>query len=270
LFNGKALVVGGEADTGVLNSAELFDLGLPQSGIVASVSAASFSLMGLSSESITASFGAGLATTTVSATTLPLPNQLAGTTVKVKDSAGVERLAPFFFVSPTQVNYQIPPGTATGIATVTITSGDGAVSTGVAIVNAVAPSLFAANQSGQGVATAVALRVKADGSQSYEEIAQFDAAQNKFVSRPLDLGPEGDQVFLLLFGTGIRFGSSPSAVIATIGGVYAEVNFAGVQGDFVGLDQVNVLVPRSLIGRGEVLLTVDAQMANPVRINIAN
>jgi hypothetical protein len=88
----------------------------------------------------------------------------------------------------------------------------------------------------QGVAAAVALRVKADGSQSYEVVAQLDARQNKFVSRPLDLGPEGDQVFLLLLGTGIRFGSSPSAVIATIGGVYAEVNFAGAQGDFVGLD----------------------------------
>ena len=38
----------------------------------------------------------------------------------------------------------------------------------------------------------------------------------------------------------------------------------------MGVDQVNVLVPGSLAGRGEVdvLLTVDAQMANPVRINI--
>src|SRR5205823_154648 len=108
------------------------------------------------------------------------------------------------FVSPTQVNYQIPVETATGAATVTIRSGDGTVSIGVAQIAVVVPGLFAANANGQGVAAAVALRVKADGSQSYEAVAQFDPAQNKFISRPLDLGPEGDQVFLLLLGTGIR------------------------------------------------------------------
>jgi uncharacterized protein (TIGR03437 family) len=227
-------------------------------------------LTGLASEAITASFGAGLATTAQMATSLPLPTSLAGTTVKVKDSAGIERLAPLFFVSPTQVNYQIPAMTAAGAATVTITSGDGTVSTGTALVKAVAPSLFAANADGQGVAAALALRIKADGSRSYEPVAQFDAAQNRFVARPLDLGPETDQVYLALFGTGIRQHSSLSAVIATIGGAYAEVSFAGAQGAFTGLDQINVRVPRTLAGRGEVdvLLTVEAQMANPVRINL--
>ena len=185
----------------------------------------------------------------------------------------MERPAPLFFVSPNQVNYQIPPGTATGAATVTINSGDGMVSNGVAIIQTIAPGLFAANADGQGVAAAVALRVKADGSQSYEPIAQFDAAQNKFVARPIDLGPEGEQVYLVLFGTGIRLRSSLAAVrCITVFGpnvvVPFAVTFAGPQGAFVGLDQVNLLVPRSLAGRGEVelLLTVEAQLANPVRM----
>jgi len=239
-------------------------------GTVTSVSAASYGLMGLASEGIAAGFGAGLATTTIGATTLPLPTEFARTTVKVKDSAGAERLAPLFSVSPTQVNYQIPVGTAAGEATVIITSGDGSVSTGVALIHAVAPSLFTANADGRGVAAAIALRVRADGSQQYESIAKFDPAQNKFVPLPLDLGSEGDRVFLILYGTGIRFRSSLSSVIATIGGAYAEVSFAGAQPDFVGIDQVNVLLPRSLAGRGEVgaLLTVDAQMSNRVLINI--
>jgi uncharacterized protein (TIGR03437 family) len=274
LQNGEVLVAGGvDARLDVCpprrRSAELYNP-TTGSGTLASVSAASFSLMGLASEAIATSFGAGLATTTIGATTLPLPTQLAGTTVKVNDSAGTERLAPLFFVSPRQVNYQIPAGTGVGVATVTVTSGDGAVSTGVALVKAVAPGLFAANADGQGVAAAVALRVKADGSQSYEVVAQLDALQNKFVARPLDLGPEGEQVYLLLFGTGIRHRSSLSTVIATIGGAYAEVSFAGEQPDFVGLDQVNVLVPRSLAGRGEVevLLTVEAQLANSAHISV--
>ncbi len=274
LPNGKLLIAGGFdhslLNSGLLNNAQLFEFGSTRSGMVASVSAANYSSMGLASESIAAGYGAGLAVTTLSANVLPLPTQLAGTTVKVKDSAGAERLAPLFFVSPTQVNYQIPSRTTAGAATVTITSPDGSVSTGVALMHTVAPSLFTFNQSGYGVAAAVALRIKADGTRSYEEVTQFDAAQNTFVARPIDLGPEGDQVFLILFGTGIRFRTSLSAVIATIGGVYAEVSFAGPQPDFAGLDQVNILLPRSLIGRGDVdaLLTVDAQMANPAGINI--
>ena len=255
----------------VPGSAALFDYRLAPSGTVSNVSAASYSLTGLASEAIAAAFDAGLATTTSAANTLPLPIQLAGTTVKIKDSAGDERLAPLFFVSPTQVNYQIPAGTAAGAATVTITSGNGAISNGVAFIQAVAPGLFTANGNGQGVAAALALRVKADGSRQFESIAQFDAAQNKFVGRPLDLGPEGEQVFLILFGTGIRHRSSLSAVIATIGCAYSEVSFAGVPpAGFVGLDQVNVRAPRTLAGRGEidVLLTVDAQMANAARVNI--
>jgi uncharacterized protein (TIGR03437 family) len=235
-----------------------------------SVSAASFSGPTLASESIVGAFGAALATTTTAAASVPLPTELAGTRVLVRDSAGMERQASLFFVSPNQVNYQIPPETASGSAAVTIVSGDGRVSVGAIRVVSIAPGLFAANANGQGVAAAVALRVKADGSRSFEPVARFDAAQNRFVAIPIDLGPDTDQVFLLLFGTGIKFRGALSAVSVRIGGADAPVSFAGAQGDFVGLDQVNALLPRSLAGRGEVeiSLMVDGLPANFVRASI--
>jgi uncharacterized protein (TIGR03437 family) len=237
---------------------------------VASVSAASFSGTTLASESIVAAFGAGLAINTQAAATLPLPSSLAGTTINVRDSAGAERQSPLFFVSPAQANYQMPPGTVPGAATVTITNRYGEVSAGTVQIAAVAPGLFAANANGQGVAAAAALRVKADGSQQFEPVSRFDPAQNRFVPTPIDLGPATDQVFLILFGTGTRFRSSLSSVSARIGGVDAPVLFAGAQGDFVGLDQINLQLPRSLIGRGEVeiRLTADGQPANAVTVNI--
>jgi uncharacterized protein (TIGR03437 family) len=211
-----------------------------------------------------------MATRVEVASNLPLPTTLAGTTVRVRDSAGTERLAPLFFVAPTQINLQIPPGTVAGQATITVTSGDGTVSGGVANIAAVAPGFFTANASGQGVAAATVLRVKADGTQVFEPVARFDAAQNRFVVAPIDLGPEGDQVFLILFGTGFRQRSALLAVSLSIGGVSAEVLYAGAQGDFVGLDQVNARLPRSLIGRGEVelALTVDSREANRVGISV--
>jgi uncharacterized protein (TIGR03437 family) len=181
----------------------------------------------------------------------------------------VERYAPLFYVSPSQVNYQIPPGTATGPATVTVTYENMSIATGTAQIAAVAPGVFAANQNARGVPAAVVARLR-DGSLSYEPVAQFDAAQNKWVPIPLELGPETDQVILVLFGTGIRFRSSLSAVSVKIGGVEARVDYAGEQCCSVGLDQVNVLVPRSLAGRGEVTveLGVEGQVANTVTVNI--
>jgi len=50
----------------------------------------------------------------------------------------------------------------------------------------------------------------------------------------------------------------------------AMVGFAGAQGDFIALDQANVLIPRSLAGRGEVdvVLTVDGRTTNVVKVSI--
>src|SRR5262249_27638957 len=141
---------------------------------------------------------------TQAATAIPLPTSLAGTTVRVQVGGGMERLASLFFVSPTQVNYQIPAGTVADAATILITSGDGSAALETKRIAVVGPGIFSANASGKGVAAAVALRVKSDGRQSYEPVAQFDTTQNKFVSVPIDLGPGTDQVFLILFGTGIR------------------------------------------------------------------
>jgi hypothetical protein len=74
-------------------------------------------------QSIVSAYGANLATGTASATVTPLPTSLDGTTVTVTDSAGVSRPAPLFYVSPTQVNYEIPEGTAPGTATVYLIPG---------------------------------------------------------------------------------------------------------------------------------------------------
>lgn len=238
--------------------------------MVTSVSSANYLPAWFATSAITSAFGSNLATATMVANTTPLPIQLAGTSVKVKDSAGTERFAPLFFVSPTQINYQLPPGTATGLATIMMTSANGNSIIEQGIIFTTNPGLFTADASGAGLAAAVAFRVKAGGAQSYEPVARFDSAQNGFVAMPIDLGPATDQVFLLLFGTGIRNNSTSLPVTARIGGVNAPVGFAGAQGEFVGLDQVNVQLPRGLAGRGEVevVLTVDAQTANAVKISI--
>jgi uncharacterized protein (TIGR03437 family) len=57
-------------------------------------------------------------------------------------------------------------------------------------------------------------------------------------------------------------------VSAKIGGQTAQVSYASAQGGFVGLNQINVKLPRSLIGRGtvEVALSINGRAANTVKI----
>jgi uncharacterized protein (TIGR03437 family) len=237
---------------------------------ITSVSAASYQSNELAAESIIAGFGVNLATAMLAATTQPLPTTLAGSKISVRDSAGVERLAPLYFVSSGQVNYQIPPSSADGAGSVVATSGDNKISVGTVQIARVAPGVFTANSDGNGVAAALILRVKSGNAQTFEPIVRFDSAQNKFVSSPVDLGPETDQLFLILYGTGFRFRTMLSAMSVTIGGVNAQVAFADAAPGFTGLDQANVMIPRSLIGRGEVdvVMTVNGKTANTVRLNI--
>jgi uncharacterized protein (TIGR03437 family) len=236
-------------------------------GPLAPVSAANYNGE-LASEAIAAAFGTDLASETAVATSLPLPTTLAGVTVRVRDSEGVERNAPLFFVSPSQINYLVPAGTSGGVATVSVERGL-IVAAGEVAINTTAPGLFSANSSGRGVAAGVVLRVRGD-AQAFEPLARFDQGQNRFVSVPIDLGPESDQVFLILFGTGFRSRSSLDAVTVMIGDDAGEVFYAGPAPGFVGLDQANVRLPRSLAGRGDVgiVLTVDGRWANEVTVSV--
>ncbi|MBI1353505.1 MAG: hypothetical protein GC160_04105 [Acidobacteria bacterium] len=241
----------------------------PPMTLLSTVSAASLRLGVVAPASIVSGFGQELASVTAIAEELPLPTTLGDVRVSVRDSLGVERDAGLFFVSPGQINYQVPAGAASGEAAVTVFVAGRAASSGALQVAPIAPALFTANANGRGPAAAQALRVAADGSQSIEPVTAYDGALGQHVAAELDLGPAEEQLFLLLYGTGVRaHGETP--VAARIGGEEAEVLFAGEQPQFVGVDQINVRIPRSLQSRGlaDVVVLVGDQAANTVQIRI--
>jgi uncharacterized protein (TIGR03437 family) len=175
------------------------------------------------------------------------------------------------FVSPEQINFLVPAAPVSGPGTVKVFGPNEELrASGLVQIEQVAPSLFAANFDGQGVAAAVAVRVKADGSQQVEPVFTCDNQGGRCSPLPLEVGPESDQVILLLFGTGIRWRKSIDLVHVTIGGEAADVLYAGWQLEYEGLDQVNVRLPQSLAGRGEVevRLEVDGKPANAVTVSV--
>ena len=169
--------------------------------------------------------------------------------------------------SATQINFVVPAATASGPATIAVSNAGIISSAGTALVHTVAPGLFSANESGAGVAAAIAVHVHADGSQTSEPVFQCGAVVGSCVAALLDFGAASDQLYLSLFGTGSAASDSrpppPSAARpSSVAGPVAQSQFAG-------LDQINLgPLPRSLAGRGEVYidLGVDGQAANQVTV----
>jgi uncharacterized protein (TIGR03437 family) len=241
---------------------------------LATVSAASYRRSAaLSPASLASAFGQGLAsTTTIAPPDAPWPASLAGTAVRVTDSTGTERAAQVWFVSPSQINFYIPEGTALGAATVKVMNATEVLAMDTVQIDSVAPALFSINGTGEGVAAALAIWAKPDGTQTWQYVFAEPCVAPNCVSTPLDRRSDTDRMYLQLYGTGIRGRSSLAleAVMATIGGMNAPVDYAGPMAGYTGLDQVNLRVPRRLAGSGEVdvVLKVDGKTANTVRINI--
>ncbi len=199
--------------------------------------------------------------------TLPLPESLQGTMVQITDANGTVSKAPLLYVSKTQINYQAPAGIAAGRADVSVISNSQVVGSGVLEVQPEAPTLFSANQNGDGVASAQVAYAGANNSVMYTTAAHYDKGQGRWVPTPITFSG-GGEVVLVLYGTGFDRLSGKSGVAVTIGSTPVQVTFAGKQNQYVGLDQINVKLPSSLAGSGEVpvLVTVDGFPANPVTV----
>jgi hypothetical protein len=234
--------------------------------------------------SIVSMFAANIATGTFFAENLPLPTSLGGVSATISDGAGNTLPIQLIAVTPLQVNAVLPSAFYGNI--VNLATSNGQQISGAISMDATAPSLFTADESGTWLPAAQVLTVHADGSQKFmssvatcsDSLVWNGSTWSHCVPIPIDLGSSTDQVILELFGTGIRgVNSLPQNVQEVDVGVscakadplscnfsngsslnvlYAGAQGAGSPGSFAGLDQINVLLPQSLAGSGMVFLGV--------------
>jgi len=201
--------------------------------------------------------------------TIPLPTSLAGLSVKI---GGIT--APLFYASATQINLQIPSAVASGSISVEVFSNGSPtpVATGSVTVADAAPGIFTINQLG----TLQAAVLNSDLSFN----ANFDALPG---SRP-----EAGGNFVVIYATGagrttpvvLDGQAGPSGPLATadgvtsitIGGVSAQVLYSGLAPGYVGLWQINAILPASLPTNLATSLTVElkSKQGQPTTIAVAN
>jgi uncharacterized protein (TIGR03437 family) len=214
-----------------------------QSGAISIVSSASYRSV-VAPDSLASIFGSGLARTTATATLDAngnLPVELANTRVEVN---GVT--AQLIFVSPTQINFVVPTATPQGANVVIVRSTDtNNTRTGSAQVAASAPAVFSSDGSGSG-AGAILNAVTFAGA--------------PFITVTIENGSD-TRTRLAVYGTGFRAAKNVSATAVDPHGnrFSLVVEFAGPAPGFVGLDQLNVIVPAALDGAGAISLTVTTE-----------
>ena len=251
LQDGRVLIAGGANSYWPyvgLASAELY---VPP---VTAVSGASLTAP-LAPESMGSLFGSQLAGRTESADPWSPSTTLGDISLRIVDNSGTARLAPLFYVSPSQINFEVPAGTTTGNVTLEVVNAATQPAQTTAEIDKVAPALFAYDDNR---AIAYALRIEPEG---------IPAVLSVRVAIVLDDRP----VYLVLYATGIRYRSTVANVRCTVGGITLPVEYAGPEGSGIpGLDQVNVRLTSALQGLGvaNLVLTVDGISSNTVSVEI--
>ena len=201
--------------------------------------------------SLVSIFGANLASGTAFAPAIPLPAALGGVSVSFNGIA-----APLLFVSPQQINAQLPwdiPATST--ASVVVTNGSAVSAPRNVQVAPYAPGLF--------TIAGYAVAVNPDGS-----LAAPVNAISGFASHPATPGDS-----LVLYGSGFGAVNPPAttgdnsadtlrqaatAPTVTIGGVPAVVTFAGLSPQYVGVYQINVTMPSTALPAAAATVQIEA------------
>jgi uncharacterized protein (TIGR03437 family) len=178
-------------------------------------------------------FGSGLALSTNVASTAPLPTLLDNVSVAVNGVA-----APLLYISPTQLNVQIPYETAaSGTATVVVNN-NGKMATLAIPMAAAAPGIFA-DTAGAVVPTSSAAR--------------------------------GQTIAIYVTGVGavepsVATGATPASgttpvptgkTVVTVGGIEAATTYIGIPSWSVGVLQINLTVPDGVgLGQQQVVVSV--------------
>jgi len=171
--------------------------------------------------------------------------------------------APLFFVSPGQLNIQVPFEVAGKTSTQVIVRLAGTPSAPVAVpVLPASPGLFTVNSSGRGAAVVLnqdgSLNSAANGAQGGSVIQLFATG----------LGPVAPPVATgTLAPSSAPLALSTEVPTVTLDGAPANVEFSGLSPGFVGLWQVNVRVPQGTrAGEAPLQLRTSGQNANPVTV----
>jgi uncharacterized protein (TIGR03437 family) len=188
------------------------------------------------------------------AATPDLPTLLDGVTVAIN---GIP--APLIYVSPTQINAQVPYEVGSGPATLTLTK-NGVAGQPVPIsVAGTAPQIFLATGAHAAVLNQdYSVNSPGNPALTSSVISIFWTGQGQ-VNNPVTTGAPATALFP---------NTTVASTAATIGGQPAAVLYSGLAPGFAGLAQANLQIPDLPSGEYPVVLTVGSANSNSATVSI--
>ena len=188
-------------------------------------------------------FGEGLSVSTLVAGAPPLPRDLGELSLIIGYNS-----APLFFVSPGQINFQVPWDVYISMS-VMLSLAPGATRTVIVPVAFYAPGIFSMNAqgSGQGAVLIAGTQDLAAPSGAIRGSPSRPVLRGEYISiYCTGLGPVTYRPALGAAASAKTLSSTTKTPVVTVGGVAAPVTdgfFSGLAPGFVGLYQVNVQIP---------------------------
>ena len=199
-------------------------------------------------------FGTNLASAAGSAANVPLPATLGGVSVAVNG-----RPAPLIYISPGQINFQVPYETSPGPASVTVTTSGRASLSFAFNVLAAAPGVFQSD-------TSRAIAQNQDGSLNGSTHAA--APGSTLVVYLTGQGPLDNAVASGASAPSQPLSRATQPFSATIGGQNAPIQFLGLTPGYVGLAQANISVPAMSKGDYPLVIRVGGVTAKPANVSV--
>lgn len=179
------------------------------------------------------------------ASALPLPVTMAGVSATVN---GVE--APLYYVSPTQINLQVPWQTAVGSSATLTVNNNGQLASQTFNVAAASPGIF----------TDQNLVIVPNGSATPGQTTTLYMAGQGAVTPAVATGSAPSS------GT-----PAPANTTVTVGGIQATTSFIGIPSWAVGVTQINFQVPSGIpTGAQPVVVYVNGTPSAPAYVNVTN
>jgi uncharacterized protein (TIGR03437 family) len=198
--------------------------------------------------------GTGLAPTTASAASLPLPTALNGVTVTLGG-----RAARLSYISPTQINFQVPVAAPAGPGSLVVSVNGTASNSFLTSVVAAAPGVFqyGANRG-----------VIQNADYSLNTTANPAASGSSIIAYLTGIGATTPAV-----ADGVAAPASPLAAPvvagqATIGGARATIQFLGLTPGAVGLAQANLQVPSLPTGDHPLVIQMNGRSSQSVLLAV--
>lgn len=195
--------------------------------------------------------GSELASSTETASTVPLPASMASVSATVNGVA-----APLYYISPGQLNIQLPFETAPNSTAVLYVNNNGQTTSQSFAVAAAAPGIFT-DQNGAPIPSASAAR---------GQIITLYLTGAGALAPPVATGAA------VPAGTAAADLPQPAqSVSLTVGGVPATIEFVGAPTGTVGVIQINYQVPGGIApGAEPVVVTVGGIASAPATLNVTN